>query len=80
MRNTRRRSLPILAWLGIMPDITVRQSQRFALYDAVAQRLREIGRLYPCYETPDELEFKRKRQLARGLPPVYDRAAARPRR
>ena len=41
----------------------------------MAQRLREIGRLYPCYETPDELEFKRKRQLARGLPPVYDRAA-----
>ena len=64
-----------LAWLGIMPDITVRQSQRFALYDAVAERLRAMGRLYPCYETPDELEFKRKRQLARGLPPVYDRAA-----
>lgn len=64
-----------LAWLGIVADITVRQSERFALYDAVADRLRAMGRLYPCYETPDELEFKRKRQLARGLPPVYDRAA-----
>src|SRR5918998_975729 len=64
-----------LAWLGISPDRVVRQSERFALYDAVAERLREKGRLYACYETPDELEFRRRRQLARGLPPVYDRAA-----
>src|SRR5919206_2903840 len=64
-----------LAWLGIRPDVVVRQSERFALYDEAAQRLRALGRLYPCYETPEELEFRRKRQLARGLPPVYDRAA-----
>jgi glutamyl-tRNA synthetase len=64
-----------LTWLGIPPDRVVRQSERFALYDAVAERLRENGRLYACYETPDELEFRRRRQLARGLPPVYDRAA-----
>jgi glutamyl-tRNA synthetase len=64
-----------LAWLGITPDRVVRQSERFALYDDVANRLREAGLLYACYETPDELEFRRKRQLARGLPPVYDRAA-----
>ena len=38
-------------------------------------RLKAVGRLYPCYETPEELEFRRKRQLARGLPPIYDRAA-----
>jgi glutamyl-tRNA synthetase len=63
-----------LNWLGIPPDITVRQSERFALFDAVADRLRRAGRLYACYETPDELEFRRKRQLARGLPPIYDRA------
>ena len=63
-----------LAWLGIPPDHVVRQSDRFALYDAAAERLREAGRLYACYETPDELDRRRKRQLARGLPPIYDRA------
>jgi len=64
-----------LAWLGVPPDVSVRQSDRFALYDAAAQDLKAKGLLYPCWETPDELEFRRKRQLARGLPPIYDRAA-----
>ncbi|HZH50318.1 MAG TPA: glutamate--tRNA ligase [Microvirga sp.] len=64
-----------LKWLGVPPDVTVRQSERFELYDDVAERLRIMGRLYACYETPEELEFRRKRQLARGLPPIYDRAA-----
>nr|WP_186438052.1 glutamate--tRNA ligase [Chelatococcus daeguensis] len=66
-----------LAWLGIVPDVTVRQSERTALYDAAVDRLIAAGRLYPCYETPEELERRRKRQLGRGLPPVYDRAALR---
>ena len=64
-----------LAWLGAVPDDVLRQSQRVALYDAAAARLRAAGRLYPCYETAEELDRKRKRQQARGLPPVYDRAA-----
>lgn len=64
-----------LAWLGIPPDVIVRQSERFAIYDEAAERLKALGRLYPCYETAEELEFRRKRQLARGLPPIYDRAA-----
>ena len=64
-----------LRWMGIDPDLIVRQSQRFALYDAAAQKLKEMGRLYPCYETADELDRRRKRQIARGVPPVYDRAA-----
>lgn len=64
-----------LAWLGLEHDALHRQSARFERYDAAAQRLKQAGRLYPCYETPDELDRKRKRQLARGLPPVYDRAA-----
>lgn len=64
-----------LRWLGVLPDLVVRQSQRFVLYDAAMTSLREAGRLYACYETQEELERKRKRQLARGLPPVYDRAA-----
>ncbi|HEY1737011.1 MAG TPA: glutamate--tRNA ligase [Methylovirgula sp.] len=64
-----------LNWLGIRPDVTFRQSQRGTLYASAAQKLREAGRLYPCYETAEELERRRKRQQARGLPPVYDRAA-----
>ena len=64
-----------LAWLGIVPDVVISQSQRLALYDEAAARLRAAGRLYPCYETADELDRRRKRQLARGLPPIYDRAA-----
>ncbi len=64
-----------LAWLGVVPDAVLRQSERFALYAAAAQKLRDEGRLYPCYETAEELDRKRKRQQARGQPPIYDRAA-----
>ncbi len=64
-----------LAWLGLVPDVEVRQSERFALYDAALARLAAAGRAYRAYETPEELELKRKVQLQRGLPPVYDRAA-----
>jgi len=64
-----------LAWLGIEPDLFARQSERSASHDAAAERLKAGGRLYPCYETPEELERRRKRQMGRGLPPIYDRAA-----
>ena len=64
-----------LTWLGLVWALEVRQSDRFALYDEAVERLKRSGRLYPAYETPEELELKRKRQLARGKPPVYDRAA-----
>ena len=64
-----------LAWLGIVPDLFARQSDRAAEHDAAAERLKAQGRLYPCYETPEELERRRRRQLGRGLPPIYDRAA-----
>lgn len=64
-----------LAWLGIRPDLVRRQSQRMALYDAALERLRAAGRLYPCYETAEELDRRRKRQQALGRPPIYDRAA-----
>jgi glutamyl-tRNA synthetase len=66
-----------LAWLGVAPDAIFRQSERVALYEAAAAKLRAAGRLYPCYETAEELERRRKMQQARGLPPVYDRAALR---
>src|SRR4051812_34494190 len=64
-----------LRWLGIDWTKEVRQSDRFDLYAAAVEALKREGRLYPAYETPEELELKRKRQLARGRPPVYDRAA-----
>ena len=64
-----------LAWLGLSPDSEVRQSQRFALYEARFAELVASGHVYPAYETAQELDLKRKIQLGRGLPPVYDRAA-----
>ncbi|MEM1317660.1 MAG: glutamate--tRNA ligase [Pseudomonadota bacterium] len=64
-----------LQWLGVTWDRLERQSERTALYDAAATKLRDAGLLYACYETAEELERRRKRQMARGLPPVYDRAA-----
>ena len=64
-----------LAWLGLDWDRFARQSDRLARYAEAAQRLTAAGRLYPCYETAEELELKRKTLLARRLPPVYDRAA-----
>jgi glutamyl-tRNA synthetase len=62
-----------LEWLGLAPDKVYRQSERFAMYDAAAEKLKTDGRLYACYETAEELDYKRKRQLARHQPPVYDR-------
>ncbi len=66
-----------LAWLGLAWDREERQSPRLARYRDVADALRRSGRLYPCYETEEELDRKRKRQRAAGRPPVYDRAALR---
>ncbi|MBL4837818.1 MAG: glutamate--tRNA ligase [Kordiimonadaceae bacterium] len=63
-----------LSWLGLEWDETFRQSDRFARYDEVVAKLKADGRLYPCYETADELDMKRKIQMSRGKPPVYDRA------
>ena len=64
-----------LAWLGIKPDMMVRQSGRSEFYARASERLKAEGLLYPCYETAEELDRRRKRQIARGLPPIYDRAA-----
>lgn len=64
-----------LNWLGITPDFKVRQSDRTALYDAARDRLIASGRLYPAYETEEELDGKRARARLLGRPPVYDRAA-----
>src|SRR5437016_8602416 len=64
-----------LDWLGIGHDLFARQILRADAHRAASDRLKGTGRLYPCYETPLELERRRKRQAAQGRPPVYDRAA-----
>ncbi|MES2270283.1 MAG: glutamate--tRNA ligase [Pseudomonadota bacterium] len=64
-----------LAWLGLDPDAVERQSDRFALYETRLAELRASGRVYPCYETSEELDLRRKVLLGRGLPPVYERTA-----
>lgn len=63
-----------LRWLGFEWQREERQSDRMARYAEAAEELKSKGRLYPCYETEDELDRKRKRQLGRGMPPIYDRA------
>ena len=65
-----------LEWLGLKPDSIVRQSERFALYEREFEKLKAAGRVYACYETPEELELRRKVLLGRGLPPVYERRPA----
>jgi glutamyl-tRNA synthetase len=64
-----------LEWLGLHWDRIERQSLRLDRYHAAADQLRDMGRLYECFETPTELDLKRKKQLNMGKPPVYDRAA-----
>ncbi len=64
-----------LAWVGLTPDAQYRQSDRFPAYEAALAQLVASGRAYPAYETPDELDLKRRLQRAAGRPPVYDRAA-----
>ena len=64
-----------LEWLGIDYDETFNQSSRFDVYKERFIKLVELGRIYPCYETPEELDRKRKLQMAAGGKPVYDRSS-----
>ena len=65
-----------LAWLlGEKWDLLEKQSDRFERYEIAKKKLIESGRLYPCYDTPEEIEIKRKMLISRGLPPIYDRSA-----
>jgi glutamyl-tRNA synthetase len=64
-----------LTWLGLKWDRVERQSERLDKYREAADKLREMGRFYEAWETPTELDLKRKKQLNMGKPPVYDRAA-----
>ncbi|MBL0318266.1 MAG: glutamate--tRNA ligase [Alphaproteobacteria bacterium] len=64
-----------LKWLGLPWDRVETQSSRLGRYQEIKERLLASGRLYPCYETQEELQVKRKMQLSRGMPPIYDRSA-----
>ena len=64
-----------LEWLGLHWDKVERQSDRLDRYADAAEKLRSIDRFYEAFETPTELDLKRKKQLNMGKPPVYDRAA-----
>nr|P45631.2 RecName: Full=Glutamate--tRNA ligase; AltName: Full=Glutamyl-tRNA synthetase; Short=GluRS [Azospirillum brasilense]CAA67900.1 glutamine tRNA synthase [Azospirillum brasilense] len=66
-----------LTWLGLTWDRFARESDRYGATDEVAAALKASGRLYPCYETPEELNLKRASLSSQGRPPIYDRAALR---
>jgi len=63
-----------LTWLGLNWDDKANQKDRMDRYAEVIEQLKADGRVYACYETPEELGLKRKTQLSRGVPPTYDRA------
>lgn len=65
----------VLTWLGLIWSDEKRQTARLARHQEVAEQLKKEGRIYACYETPEELEFMRKRLMNKGLPPIYDRSA-----
>jgi glutamyl-tRNA synthetase len=67
-----------LAWLGLYFDDSTRQSQHFDRYNGCFDALKSAGRVYACYETPEELDLRRKVLLGRGLPPVYERPTTAP--
>ena len=64
-----------LAWLGLVPDARMRQSAKLEVYRATLDRLKQTGHVYPCFETGEELEYKRRRAQRAGKPPIYDREA-----
>jgi len=64
-----------LTWLGLNWDDYAHQRDRWDRYNELIQKLKDDGRLYPCYETSEQLDLKRKGQLNAGKPPIYDRAA-----
>jgi glutamyl-tRNA synthetase len=64
-----------LTWLGLQWDQLERQSARMDRYRETLESLKKAGRVYACYDTPEELDYKRKRLMSQGKPPIYDRSA-----
>jgi glutamyl-tRNA synthetase len=63
-----------LAWLGMEWQEEAKQSKRLQRYEEAKQQLIQVGRIYACYDTAEELDIKRKMLISRGKPPIYDRA------
>jgi len=67
--------LDAMKWLGLDWDEgPYFQSERFRLYQEVAERLLREGKAYRCYCKPEELEEKRREALKAGRKPKYDRS------
>ena len=64
-----------LKWLGITWNKTFNQSARQNIYDKKIQELKNLNKIYPCFESPEELSLKKKSQLSSGKPPIYDRSS-----
>tara|TARA_B100001250_G_scaffold220436_1_gene189112 strand:- start:1218 stop:2552 length:1335 start_codon:yes stop_codon:yes gene_type:complete len=64
-----------LRWLGLDWDKTFNQSSKYENYEINILKLKESGRIYPCFETEEELSLKRKSLLSSGKPPIYDRSS-----
>ncbi|MBR1735047.1 MAG: glutamate--tRNA ligase [Alphaproteobacteria bacterium] len=74
-KESEKQILDDLEWLGIKYDEFYRQSERIEKYQYFFEKLKSEERVYPCYETKEELALKRKTQTMSGIPPVYDRSA-----
>ena len=64
-----------LSWLGISWNKSFNQSDRKKIYDQSIEKLKNDNRLYPCFESQEELSLKKKSQLTSGKPPIYDRSS-----
>ncbi|MBM5782450.1 MAG: glutamate--tRNA ligase [Pelagibacterales bacterium] len=64
-----------MSWLGLEYDQLLKQSDRLEKYESAKNQLIKSGRLYECFETPEELNLQRKAQIASGITPIYNRAA-----
>ena len=64
-----------LQWLNLSWSKTFKQSERKKIYNKRIEELKNNGRLYPCFESQEELLLKRKSLLSSGKPPIYDRSS-----
>ncbi len=64
-----------LQWLGIEWSYSFNQSSRSNVYNDKIEFLKNKKRLYPCFETAEELALKKKSLLSSGKPPIYDRSS-----
>jgi glutamyl-tRNA synthetase len=64
-----------LKWMNVNHDEIFYQSKRLDRYNEVFDQLILKKIVYPCFESNEELELKKKILLKAGKPPIYDREA-----